>query len=898
MNALRLAALFAALLAFPASAQVTLTDAFPGVRFTSPVELKVAPGQPERVYVVEQGRGLARVMTLQPGDAEATVFLDIDERVLKPGGEEGLTGLAFHPDYAANGRFFVYYTAADPLRTVLSEFARSADDGLAADPSTERVILEIPQPLGNHNGGKMEFGPDGYLYLAVGDGGGAGDPTETGQDPSDLLGSLLRLDVDRPSGGAEYAIPPDNPFVDDPAARDELYAYGFRNPWKFSFDRATGDLWLADVGQDAWEEINLVQAGGNYGWNRVEGPECFQTPCDPSLYEAPVFAYPHSAEEGGFSITGGFVYRGSEVDGLHGLYVYADFILRRLWALRYDPATGDAAPISLSDAIPGESEVHSFNIASVNEGPGGEVYVLNYRDGKVYKLSGTVPASVLLTGAEGYRMLAHPAGGTVDDLLGSTHTQGFPGADEPGRSFCSVYTYDETIGDFAGGYTCATSQSTAIAQGKGFFAYVFADEEPAEAGVQGGFPKILTTTGAAASPPFSDFALTYTDNADRPAFQEGWNLLGNPLATAFDWDAVNVSGGLTNTVYVYDPNYLGGDYRSWTRGMPGGGDLADGVVPAFHGFFAKLAAEPATLEIPADAVVDSGPGVYGKTDAGALRLGLAVVVGESEREVSAAFIGTSEHAALGADVLDAYRLTPGAWPRTVLSTLSPTGIASPEVAEEPVALMMNALPADLAGEMTLPLTIAAEGHAPGSLTLSLAWTGALPEGWRATLVDREAGTRTDLVPGASYAFTLDVPASTKTTAARPAALGLETAVSASLTRPASAAVTTGERFVLHVTPAGLAVSTGETGASELSLSAPVPNPSRGAARIGYAVPEAGEVRLSVYDALGREVAMLADGVRQPGRHEAEIASGLAPGVYVVRLVSGERSVVRRLTVVR
>ncbi|OZC01632.1 PQQ-dependent sugar dehydrogenase [Rubricoccus marinus] len=373
------------LLAAAPEAQITATNAFPGVSFQSPVEMGMAPGQPNRVYVVEQGNGTgrARILTLEVGDSAPTVFLDLDDRV-RAGGEQGLLGLAFHPNYAANGRVFVHYSGQPDGRTVVSEFARASGDPLAADPESERVILERSQPFGNHNGGKIAFGPDGFLYIGLGDGGSGNDPLGSGQDTSTILGALLRIDVDTVPAGATYGIPVDNPFASG-GGRGEIYAYGIRNPWKFSFDSLTGDLWLGDVGQGRWEEINKVRNGGNYGWNRVEGPECFQRTCTLSDYDAPVFSYPHNnTDQGGLSITGGIVYRGTDVAGLEGAYLYADFVFPRLWSLFSGTTPGTATSTLLSSSI--------SNISSINEGPGREAYVVTY-GGTIFRLQGTSTAA-------------------------------------------------------------------------------------------------------------------------------------------------------------------------------------------------------------------------------------------------------------------------------------------------------------------------------------------------------------------------------------------------------------------------------------------------------------------------------------------------------------------------
>lgn len=373
-----------ALLAFsmgalaPVAAQnITYQEVFDGASFDAPVELAVAPGEEKHVYVVEQGGfgGSSRIQRVSLIEGTATPFLVLDDRV-QAGGEMGLLGLAFAPDYAESGDFYVYYTAGSPRRSVLSRFQRS--DASTGDPESEEVLLEVEQPASNHNAGKIAFGPDGYLYVALGDGGNQGDPQGNGQDRTTLLGSLLRIDVTTtPDEGDTYVIPPDNPFVDvTDGTRPEIFAYGFRNPWKFSFDRATGDLWLADVGQNAWEEINIVESGGNYGWNPVEGPECYIADCDLSAYQSPLFSYSHgSGPLQGYSVTGGVVYRGNESTQFEGSYLFADFALSRLW--RLDQSGEEPESILVIDEI--------SSISSINEGPDGEVYVLSY-GGAIYRL--------------------------------------------------------------------------------------------------------------------------------------------------------------------------------------------------------------------------------------------------------------------------------------------------------------------------------------------------------------------------------------------------------------------------------------------------------------------------------------------------------------------------------
>ncbi|MEL7168835.1 MAG: PQQ-dependent sugar dehydrogenase [Bacteroidota bacterium] len=332
---LRILSLLLVLAASPAMAQdLYLTqEVFTEASFGFAVDLQHDNADPDRLYLVEQQ---GRIVTFsRSGDgSDAAPFLDIRERVFA-GGELGLLGLAFHPDYADNGRFFVYYTTPSPIRTIVAEYARSAGDPTAADPASERVLLSVAQPFQNHNAGQIAFGPDGLFYIALGDGGLGGDPEENGEDPTTLLGSILRIDVDNVPAGAPYGIPEDNPFAPtDGLERDEIYAYGLRNPWRFSFDPVTDYLWTADVGQNAFEEINRVVNGGNYGWDRKEGFACYEPSrnCDFEGQVDPVFVYAHG-DDTGFSVTGGHVYRGPTNGGLVGRYIYGDYVTGNVWAL-------------------------------------------------------------------------------------------------------------------------------------------------------------------------------------------------------------------------------------------------------------------------------------------------------------------------------------------------------------------------------------------------------------------------------------------------------------------------------------------------------------------------------------------------------------------------------------
>jgi len=321
--------------------------------------------------VVEQ-TGVARVV--DAAAVAATPFLDLRDRV-STGGERGLFALAFHPEHSTNGQVFVHYTdTSGDTRVSRFTVTENAD---VADPDSEVVLLTVDQPYSNHNGGQIAFGPDGYLYVALGDGGSGGDPQGHGQDLGTLLGTILRLDVD---GGQPYAIPDDNPFVGDPAARDEIWAYGLRNPWRFSFDRSTGDLWIGDVGQNSREEIDREVAGGaggwNYGWNVMEGGECYQAAdCDRSGLTLPVHSY-GTNEGGACSVTGGFVYRGSQVPSLQGRYLFGDFCAGFVRALTL---SGEEIT-SVDNVLDDVGQISSFG-----EDGAGELYVLDL-GGRVYRL--------------------------------------------------------------------------------------------------------------------------------------------------------------------------------------------------------------------------------------------------------------------------------------------------------------------------------------------------------------------------------------------------------------------------------------------------------------------------------------------------------------------------------
>lgn len=304
---------------------------------------------------------------------QSRLLLDLRGKVFdwkKPNGnEQGLLGLAVHPDFKNSGHFFVYYTHPTDSKSVISRFTISKEDSNRADPESEQILMEIDQPYANHNGGSMEFGPDGYLYIGVGDGGYRNDPHDNGQNLSTILGSILRIDVDHSSNGKNYGIPADNPFVDVKDSRPEIYAYGIRNPWQIAFDKSTGRLWSGDVGQELWEEVIVVKKGGNYGWSRREGTHPFgNRGADEGNAELlePIWEYDHRI---GKSVTGGRVYRSNRLPKLAGKYVYADYVTGSVWALTYDPKTERAT--RNERIVPDNLAVLAFG-----EDDSGEIYVL------------------------------------------------------------------------------------------------------------------------------------------------------------------------------------------------------------------------------------------------------------------------------------------------------------------------------------------------------------------------------------------------------------------------------------------------------------------------------------------------------------------------------------------
>lgn len=351
--------------------ELELVNAYPNISFEQPLEYLTAPGNNNWAFVVSK-TGIINVFDNIPDVAKTEVFLDIRSRVVSNSGEKGLLGMAFHPGFASNGYFYVNYT--NRTNTVIARYQVNLNNPKKGLADSEKIILTVPQPFANHNGGHLDFGPDGYLYIGMGDGGSRGDPLGNAQNLKTILGKMLRIDVDNIKTGLNYGIPADNPFAGNKNGyREEIWAYGFRNPWKFSFDSKNDSLWVADVGQDTMEEIDIVKKGLNYGWNKMEGNLCYPSLdfCRLEGMEYPVWEYRQAL---GKSITGGYVYYGSRIPDLYGTYIYGDYVVGIIWGLRIN---GD------------KKENHQFldtvlNISSFGIDKNNEIYILDL-NGRIYK---------------------------------------------------------------------------------------------------------------------------------------------------------------------------------------------------------------------------------------------------------------------------------------------------------------------------------------------------------------------------------------------------------------------------------------------------------------------------------------------------------------------------------
>lgn len=359
---------------------VELVNAFPKLDFDLPVYLCDDGVNEDLLYVVEQ-EGIIWRFKNDEATSEKTKFLDIADRIpRRRHNEEGLLALAFHPKFEENGYFFVHYSqfaeGGKPRRGVTSRFTYDAKAG-SVSMASEKIILEVDQPRGNHNGCTLLFDKEGYLFLSFGDGGKQGDPDNNAQNLGNLLGTILRIDIDKEEGGKAYAIPKDNPFVDKAGARGEIWAYGLRNVWRMSFDRKTGHLWGGDVGQVSYEEIDLLVKGGNYGWNAREGSHPYQGGKKTTEMIDPIIDY---GRDMGLSVTGGYVYRGEKQKALQGLYIYADYGTGRTWGLKYDYDKMHLLGAELLGHFP------RATISSFGEDSKGELFACAHRPGIIYRV--------------------------------------------------------------------------------------------------------------------------------------------------------------------------------------------------------------------------------------------------------------------------------------------------------------------------------------------------------------------------------------------------------------------------------------------------------------------------------------------------------------------------------
>ncbi len=339
----------------------TITTPWPDITYERP--LWVQSDGSSRLYVIEQAGRITWFDRDKP-HPQPHIFLDLSDQVNHEGNEEGMLAMAFHPKYATNHYVYIYYCLNPPRRTRLARFTVGADG--AIDPATEVVLVEIMKPWANHNGGTLLFDRAGCLLFSCGDGGGGGDPHKNGQNTDVLLGKIMRIDVDHEENGNHYAIPPDNPFAGQAGKRGEIWAYGLRNVWRMSFDRDTGDLWAGDVGQDLYEEVDVITKGGNYGWNAMEGTHPFKNGVATPDMIPPIIDYPHSI---GRSVTGGYVYRGKKIPALFGKYIYADYATSLIWALTRKP-----------DGTLATNEVigHHNSITSFGEDDQSELYFTSF----------------------------------------------------------------------------------------------------------------------------------------------------------------------------------------------------------------------------------------------------------------------------------------------------------------------------------------------------------------------------------------------------------------------------------------------------------------------------------------------------------------------------------------
>jgi uncharacterized protein (TIGR03437 family) len=522
-----------------------------------PTDIQNAADGSGRLFLVQQD-GIIRI--LQNGTVLQTPFLDIRTKT-HADGERGLLGLAFPPNFASVRRFYVDYTDVNG-DTIIGMYRLTSDPNVA-DSTSETVVLKVQQPFANHNGGQIRFGPDGYLYVALGDGGSGGDPLNNGQNLGALLGKLLRVDVESDPG--HLRIPQDNPFVNTPGARGEIWAYGLRNPWRFSFDRSNNDLWIADVGQDAYEEVDYQPAGDrggeNYGWNLMEGMHCYQQGCSQQGLTLPILEYSHAG--GNCSIIGGFVYRGHGSPGERGVYFFGDFCTGIIWGGEHQGTTW----------VQRQLLAPNFNITTFGEDEAGEIYVANSKDGTIHRIDGSTAPRLI---AAGVVNAASFAGGIVPGSLTTIFAAGL--RDDPGSIVAPQIPLPASLGGVTVSVADITAQIYSVSNVNGQEQLTFL--APAELAGRSTATVIVTRDGQASAP------------ADVPvlAVQPGVYTVDGTQAVAVhnaEYSLVTASNPLVPSEYAFV--YASGlgsstDVRVTLGGIPCSVQYA-GLAPGFPGVY-------------------------------------------------------------------------------------------------------------------------------------------------------------------------------------------------------------------------------------------------------------------------------------------------------------------------
>ena len=845
-------------------AQIEIVNAFPNLSFSSPLDFQHAGDGSNMVYVVERAGRIERFENISSVSSSNT-FLDIRDSV-STNGEGGLLGLAFHPNYDSNGNFYVYYTKevpadSDSLTSVISRFKRNPLDPSVAEPDSELVLLEVGQPLTNHNAGQLAFGPDGYLYIALGDGGGSGDPFENGQDTATLLGSILRIDVDNTDPELNYAIPSDNPFV-GMAGRDEIYAYGLRNPYRFSFDADNGALWVADVGQNRFEEIDLVEKGDNLGWNTVEGFECYppMTTCDKTGLKDPVFVYSLSGSQ---SVTGGFIYRGSRLSELQGRYVYGDFISGDVWSFEWDGSS--ASDNQLIDSI------SMFDLVSFGQDQNNELYICSF-DGNIYTFASTEDGNELevagTTSEDGWRFLGTPrTNEAYNSLLSGTWTQGSTGASTTAGD-PNVLVWDETTRQFE----AVSDLGQDIPNSQGFIAYMYEDDDPTTGGIQGGWPKTLTSSGTLKTGTVN-FPISYTSPSAPDDTLAGFNLVSNPYPFSIDWEAASgwTKTNMEDAIYIWDPNANGGN-GAYKQLVDGVGDDINLIAP-FQAFFVQASGSGAALSVNETVREDGGVFLKEKNNTPIISLKLS-----REDFEDKTYITFKANADFKKDRKDALKL----------QSLSEEYLAFYTKTAESIALAVNSMPSNLTDTVQVPLFVETTKAGKYQMDWQLK---DLPVGFDIIIEDLELGNLINLSTENRYSF--NVTAAKSKVETRENSIPQTIKIKQAVSKP---------RFVVHIYPNGSNPGGDNTVIipSQVVLEQNYPNPFNPNTVIRFGLPEASNVDIRIFNIIGQEVMRLVEGQRfNAGFHNVNFdASSLSSGIYIYQITTKGSATSKKMTIVK